>query len=131
MEDLGNAELLACAQRERDQFTLAPRPDHRRGPVSGFVLPTLRRSGLLSRCVAGRFHEVLQENLGSQVVGNSVEEFTRWIPDLPEDTAAWLLASSSSRLDHSTNICAPEQHPCLFKTPGFGSLAGGAPSVQL
>ena len=59
--------------------------------MSGFVLPTLRRCGLLSQRIAGRFHEVLQQNLGTQVVGASVEEFMRWIPDLPEDTAAWVL----------------------------------------
>jgi hypothetical protein len=89
---IDSAELLACAQRERDQLIRAPRPaGRRRGPVSGFVLPTLRRCGLLSRRVAGRFHEVLQENLGSQVVGDSLEEFMQWIPDLPEDTAAWVL----------------------------------------
>ncbi|MGA9721850.1 MAG: hypothetical protein WBQ86_05320 [Candidatus Binatus sp.] len=44
-----------------------------------------------ARRVAGRFHEALEENLGSQVVGNSVKEFMQWIPDLPEDTAAWVL----------------------------------------
>ncbi len=89
---IDTAELLACAQRERDQLIRPPRPaGRRRGPVSGFVLPTLRRCGLLSQRVAGRFHEALQQNLGSQVVGTSVEEFMRWIPDLPEDTAAWVL----------------------------------------
>jgi hypothetical protein len=87
---IDTVELLACAQRERDQLT-RPRPGRRRGPVSGFVLPTLRRCGLLSKRIAGRFHEVLQNNLGAQVVGDSVEEFMRWIPDLPEDTAAWVL----------------------------------------
>jgi hypothetical protein len=86
------AELLACVQRERDQLIRAPRPaKRRRGPVSGFVLPTLRRCGLLSRRVAARFHEALQENLGSQIVGKTLEEFMQWIPDLPEDTAAWIL----------------------------------------
>jgi len=85
-------ELLACAQRERDQLVRAPRPaGRRRVPVSGFVLPTLRRCGLLSQRVAGRFREVLEQNLVSQVVGTSVEEFMQWIPDLPEDTAAWVL----------------------------------------
>src|SRR5271168_893237 len=85
-------ELLACAQREREQLIRAPRPaGRRRGPVSGFVLPTLRRCGLLSQRVAARFHEALQENLGSQVVGKTLEEFMQWLPDLPEDTAAWLL----------------------------------------
>ncbi|MGB8682557.1 MAG: ferritin-like domain-containing protein [Candidatus Binatus sp.] len=89
---IDTVELLACAQRERDQLIRPPRPaGRRRGPVSGFVLPTLRRCGLLSRRVAGRFHEVLQGNLGSQVVGNSLDEFMQWIPDLPEDTAAWVL----------------------------------------
>jgi hypothetical protein len=89
---IDTVELLACAQRERDQLVRAPRPaGRRRGPVSGFVLPTLRRCGLLSRRVAARFHQALQENLGSQVVGKSLEEFIQWIPELPEDTAAWVL----------------------------------------
>ncbi len=94
---IDTAELLACAQRERDQLIRPPRPaGRRRGPVSGFVLPTLRRCGLLSQRVAGRFHEALQQNLGSQVVGTNVEEFMQWIPDLPEDTAAWVLGELNS-----------------------------------
>ena len=89
---IDTVELLACAQRERDQLVRAPRPaGRRRGPVSGFVLPTLRRCGLMSRRVAARFHQALQENLGSSVVGKSLEEFIQWIPELPEDTAAWVL----------------------------------------
>jgi len=59
--------------------------------VQGFVVPTLRRCGLLSERVATRFHEFLHGNLGSLIVGEDVHEFLRRVPDLPEDTAAWLL----------------------------------------
>lgn len=46
---------------------------------------------MLSERLAGRFLEVLRENLGSQAFGDSVEEFMRRLPELPEDTAAWVM----------------------------------------
>jgi hypothetical protein len=62
--------------------------------VQGFVIPTLRRCGLLSERVAVHYHEFLRENLSSKVVGATVEEFLARIPDLPEDTAAWVLGQA-------------------------------------
>ncbi len=89
--DIDTAELLACAQRERDELNRDRKRGRRFGPVQGFVIPTLKRCGLLSERLAGRFLEVLRENLGGRVVGEDVAEFMQHIPDLPEDTAAWVL----------------------------------------
>lgn len=86
------AELLQCAFRERDEI-MHERP-RRFGPVQGFVIPTLKRCGLLSERVAARFHEFLQANLSGKVVGHNVEEFLERVPDLPEDTAAWVLGQA-------------------------------------
>ena len=58
------------------------------------MIPTLRRCGLLSDRVAAHYHEFLRENLSGKVVGNTVEEFMARIPDLPEDTAAWVLGQA-------------------------------------
>jgi P-aminobenzoate N-oxygenase AurF len=85
------AELFATMQRERDDLARDLPKVRRLGPVQGFVIPTLRRCGLLSERVATRFHEFLQGNLGSRIVGEDVHEFLRRVPDLPEDTAAWVL----------------------------------------
>jgi len=60
-------------------------------PVQGFVIPTLRRCGLLSERVAAHFHGFLRENFGGAIVGEDVDEFLRWLPALPADTAAWVL----------------------------------------
>ncbi len=85
------AALFQCLQVERDELTRGIEKGRRLGPVQGFVIPTLRRCGLLSERVAGRFHELLQKNLDGKLVGDNVQEFMRHIPELPEDTAAWVL----------------------------------------
>jgi hypothetical protein len=88
------AEMLACMQRERDELTRQAQLKGRRlGPVQGFVIPTLRRCGLLSERVARHFHEFLRANLGGNLVGEDVEEFLEHIPELPADTAAWVLGN--------------------------------------
>ena len=63
----------------------------RLGPVQGFVIPTLRRCGLLSERVATHYHGFLRENFGARVVGENVEEFLKYLPDLPADTARWVM----------------------------------------
>jgi rubrerythrin len=85
------AELFACLQREREELTNGMSPGRRLGPVQGFVIPTLRRCGLLSERVASRYHDFLRHNLGKNLVGENVEEFLKYLPDLPEDTARWVL----------------------------------------
>src|SRR4029077_4544681 len=88
-------ELFACMQRERGELVRDLPTVRRLGPVQRFVIPTLRRCGLLSERVAPRFHEFLQGNLGSRIVGEDVHEFLRRVPDLPQDTAAWVLGELS------------------------------------
>jgi hypothetical protein len=86
------AELMRCAFAEQEQLLgLMPR---RMGPVQGFVIPTLRRCGLLSERVAAHYHEFLKANLSGKIVGETVEDFMSRIPDLPEDTAAWVLGQA-------------------------------------
>ncbi len=64
----------------------------RLGPMQGFVVPTLRRLGLLSDRAAARFHEVLRANLGGEVAGEDLETFLARLPELPADVAAWALS---------------------------------------
>jgi hypothetical protein len=68
----------------------APR-GRRLGPVQGFVIPTLRRCGLLSERVAAHYHGFLRDNFGARIAGENVEEFLQILPDLPEDTARWVM----------------------------------------
>jgi hypothetical protein len=88
--------LIDSLRRERDVLTRHMPAKRRLGPVQGFVIPTLRRCGLLSERVAARYHEFLRENLSGNLVGETVEEFLQRIPDLPEDTAAWVLGEIQS-----------------------------------
>ena len=83
--------LIESLRQERDELTRHMPAKRRLGPVQGFVIPTLRRCGLLSERVAARYHEFLRENLSGNLVGETLEEFLQRIPDLPEDTAAWVL----------------------------------------
>jgi hypothetical protein len=84
-------ELLTCVQQEREELTRNLPKRRRLGPVQGFVIPTLRRCGLLSERVARQYHEFLRQNLSGSLVGETLDEFLQRIPDLPADTAAWVL----------------------------------------
>jgi hypothetical protein len=84
-------ELLTCISNERAEITRRLPRGRRFGPVQGFVVPTLRKCGLLSERAARRFHELLRTNLGASAIGETLEEFMAAMPDLPEDTAAWVL----------------------------------------
>jgi len=90
-EVIDPVELFTCLQNERDELTRNQNKGRRLGPVQGFVIPTLRRCGLLGERVAKQYHEFLKANLSGNLVGDTVEEFLQHIPDLPEDTAAWVL----------------------------------------
>lgn len=83
--------LLTSVQQEREALTKDLQKGRRLGPVQGFVIPTLRRCGLLSERVAGHFYGFLRQTFSSTLIGENVEEFLQHIPDLPEDTAAWVL----------------------------------------
>lgn len=85
------AELMNCVRNEREELTRDIKKGKRLGPIQGFVIPTLRRCGLLSERVAAHYHEFLRANLSGKLVGETVAEFLEHVPDLPEDTAAWVL----------------------------------------
>jgi hypothetical protein len=83
--------LFTSLHDEREEL-MAEQPRGRRlGPVQGFVIPTLRRCGLLSERVATHYHGFLRENFGARIAGESVEEFLQHLPDLPADTARWVM----------------------------------------
>ncbi len=89
---LDAAALLESAGKELPGILAKQNKKRRLGPVQGFVIPTLRRCGLLSDRVAAHYHEMLAANLSPSVVGEDLEDFLSRIPDLPEDTAAWVLS---------------------------------------
>lgn len=86
------AGLLENAAKEIPDIMAKTNKKRRLGPVQGFVIPTLKRCGLLSDRVAAHYHEMLAANLSASIVGEDLEEFLSRIPDLPEDTAAWVLS---------------------------------------
>ncbi len=83
--------LLASAEKEMPELMARRGGKRRLGPVQGFVIPTLRRCGLLSERVANRYHEMMLANTSGNVAGEDLEQFLARIPDLPEDTASWVL----------------------------------------
>jgi hypothetical protein len=83
--------MFTSLHAEREEITSDLPRGRRLGPVQGFVIPTLRRCGLLSERVATHFHGFLKENFGSRVAGADVEEFLQYLPDLPADTAKWVM----------------------------------------
>jgi len=85
------AEMLNSVRSEREQLTQDINRGKRLGPVQGFVIPTLKRCGLLSERVATHYHEFLKANFSTRILGDDVHEFLQHVPDLPEDTAAWVL----------------------------------------
>ena len=87
------AELILCVQREREEISKGISRTQQLGPVTGFVIPTLRRCGLLSERVAHHYHDLVKDALGTGLVGGTVEEFMKLIPGLPADTAAWVLSN--------------------------------------
>jgi hypothetical protein len=83
--------LFTSLHDEREEITRDLPRGRRLGPVQGFVIPTLRRCGLLSERVATHYHGFLRENFGARVAGENVQEFLQHLPDLPEDTARWVM----------------------------------------
>ena len=85
------AAMLTSLHEEREEITRDMPRGRRLGPVQGFVIPTLRRCGLLSERVAEHFHGFLRDNFGTRVAGENVEEFLQYLPELPADTARWVM----------------------------------------
>jgi hypothetical protein len=85
------AAMFNSVHAEREEITRDMPRGRRLGPVQGFVIPTLRRCGLLSERVATHYHGFLKDNFGGRVAGENVEEFLQHLPDLPADTARWVM----------------------------------------
>ena len=55
------------------------------------MLPTLKRCRLFSERVGTHFHGFFRENFGDRVAGTNVETFMEQLPELPADTARWVM----------------------------------------
>jgi hypothetical protein len=87
------AELAAGLQRDESKVKEAiARRGGRLGPVSGFVVPTLRRIGLLSERITGHFREMFDAMRVSlpppSMDGKPVNPLDALV-ELPEDLDAW------------------------------------------
>ena len=87
-KEAGVDPVAALAEIAKDRAKVIEslrRTGGRRGPVRGFVVPTLRAIGLFSERIAAHFEEMFIANVG--------EEFGRMADDprdLPEDLEAWV-----------------------------------------
>lgn len=78
--------MMKLAQ-ERDAIGQAlQKSGGRMGPVSGFVIPTLRSIGLFSERIEGHFAEMFEANFRSSQARN----MARMTRELPEDLEAWV-----------------------------------------
>lgn len=80
-------EAMKKLAAERDTIGSAmQRNGGRFGPVSGFVIPTLRAIGLFSERIEGHFADMFQANFHSDQARN----LARLTRELPEDLEAWV-----------------------------------------
>jgi hypothetical protein len=84
------AAMFQSLAEEREEIMRDMPTKRRLGPVQGFVLPTLRRCGLLSERVAEHYHGFIADNFGKRIAGEDVKQFLERLPELPADTAKWL-----------------------------------------
>ena len=83
--DIYRAESQPNEEREAIDAALQ-RGGGRMGPVSGFVIPTLRAIGLFSDRIKDHFAEMVVANFRSESAGNLATAGA----DLPEDLEAWV-----------------------------------------
>ena len=83
--DPKDAMMKLAAEREAISQAMQ-RSGGRLGPVSGFVIPTLRSIGLFSERIEGHFAEMFEANFRSADAGN----LARTHRELPEDLEAWV-----------------------------------------
>jgi hypothetical protein len=94
--DLGvdAAALIESVRAERDQITADMPRTQLLGPVAGFVLPTLKRCGLLSERVASHYHDFLKGTVNAEALGGDASDLLTRLPDLPEDSAVWVMSET-------------------------------------
>ena len=93
------AELAAGMQRDSEKMKEAiARRGGRLGPISGFVVPTLRRIGLLSERVTGHFREMfdaMRVSIPPPGAGGRAVNPLDALVELPEDLDAWATGQAS------------------------------------
>ncbi|MCG8591536.1 MAG: ferritin-like domain-containing protein [Proteobacteria bacterium] len=83
--DPGDALTSMLKEREVIQQALA-KGGGRFGPVSGFVIPTLRSIGLYSDRIAEHFKEMWTANVGAE----TADRLASNVDEVPEDLEAWV-----------------------------------------
>jgi hypothetical protein len=84
------AEVVAALAKERDTIRASiERTGGRLGPITGFILPTMRGVGLASPRIVSHFEEMLVANNGPQA-----RALVERVHDLPEDLEAWVMAEA-------------------------------------
>jgi hypothetical protein len=78
--------MMKLAQEREAIGRALQRSGGRTGPVSGFVIPTLRSIGLFSERIEGHFAEMFQANFKHSEARN----LARLTRELPEDLEAWV-----------------------------------------
>ncbi len=80
-------DVLGAFDREKDKVeALIHDRGGRRGPITGFVVPTLRNIGLFSERIEGHFREMFAHMQGPDSTGNIMDD----IKELPTDLEAWI-----------------------------------------
>ena len=81
------AEVTEKLSGEREKIRAAAERDGGRyGPVSGFIIPTLRAIGLYSERTAANFKQMWVESQGSE----AAERYANSTAELPADLEAWV-----------------------------------------
>lgn len=83
--DPGEALPAMMAEREVMAKALKERGG-RMGPISGFVIPTMRSIGIYSERIEGHFKEMWSANMGEE----AAERMAANSADLPEDLEVWV-----------------------------------------
>jgi hypothetical protein len=79
-------EAFGALAKERDKISYSmSRTGGRRGPIRGFVIPTLKALGLMSDRAAARYDEMFRANFGENFHGVLTDTH-----GLPEDLEAWV-----------------------------------------
>jgi len=79
------ADVVAALAKESGTERLLAKMGGRRGPVSGFVIPTLQAIGLLSDRIQGHFRDMFDH-----MQGTGAQDIMGSIVALPEDLDAWI-----------------------------------------
>ena len=83
-------EAFGEIMKEREKIMAAIQAQGgRRGPIRGFVVPTLRSIGLFSERIEAHFDDMFEANIGA--LAGKIADDPR---DLPEDLEAWALGEA-------------------------------------